>query len=156
MVANLPDPSCLCFHLLSLDMLSTSHFNFNNNISMLSCTSYMIIYCRCPIILFSKLQTEIALSMAEYLALSKWCENFFQCTHTLMQEITKDGSMYIQLNDSDSHAITTSLEQSQVLEDNASCIILAMTDQFWPRTKHIGIKWHPLQGSSLERLCMGY
>ena len=47
-----------------------------------------------------------------------------------MQEITKDGSMYIQLNDSDSHAITTSLEQSQVLEDNASCIILAMTDQF--------------------------
>ena len=42
--------------------------------------------------------------------------------------------------------IDTRMHQSTIFEDNTSCLELAnKPDQFRPRTKHIGIKWHHFQ-----------
>jgi hypothetical protein len=39
--------------------------------------------------------------------------------------------------------VDTRMHQSTVYEDNTGCLELAnKPDQFRPRTKHIGIKWH--------------
>jgi hypothetical protein len=115
--------------------------------SAVSRTGYVILYCGCPIHWVSKLQTEIALSTteAEYMALST-CLRDLLPMRTLLLELSKGfnfaGVSDLQLLGDQSH-VETRLHQSTVYEDNTGCLELANNpDQFCPRTKHIGIKWH--------------
>ena len=36
----------------------------------------------------------------------------------------------------------TKLSPSEVFEDNSGCVVLANSDEYRPRTKHLAIKWH--------------
>jgi hypothetical protein len=115
--------------------------------SAVSRTGYVIMYCNCPIHWISKLQTEIALSTteAEYMALSM-CLRDLLPMRTMMNELSK-GFDFAGIPDlpllTRRSFIDTRLHQSVVYEDNTGCLELAnKPDQFRPRTKHIGIKWH--------------
>ena len=101
--------------------------------SVLSRTGFVIMYAGCPITWTSKLQTEIALSTteSEYIALS-----------TAMREVIpflnlmKETSDLFGLNDNQP------IFKCKVWEDNESCIKVAKSPKFTPRTKHIAIKYH--------------
>jgi hypothetical protein len=115
--------------------------------SAVSRTGYVIMYCNCPIHWISKLQTEIALSTteAEYQALSM-CLRDLLPMRTMLSELSKGfdfaGIPDLPLINRQSF-IDTRLHQSVVYEDNTGCLELVnKPDQFRPRTKHIGIKWH--------------
>jgi len=115
--------------------------------SAVSRTGYVILYCGCPIHWVSKLQTEIALSTteAEYMALST-CLRDLLPMRTLLLELSK-GFNFAGISDlqllGDQSRVETRLHQSTIYEDNTGCLELAnKPDQFRPRTKHIGIKWH--------------
>ena len=101
--------------------------------NVLSRTGYIIFYAGCPLIWCSKLQTEIALSTteAEYIALSQALRQVIPLLY-FMDEITK--------------IFKTSLPKPQihckVFEDNESCIAVAKSKKFTPRTKHIALKYH--------------
>ena len=110
--------------------------------SVLSRTGYVLTFCGCPVLWASKLQSEVALSTteAEYIALST-CMRELLPMRTLLQDITT----YSFISDMECGQSTTfakTLETSNIYEDNASCIVVATTDQMRPRTKHIGVKWH--------------
>jgi len=81
----------------------------------------------------SKLQTEIALSTteAEYIALSQAMREVIPFMN-LMQEI--DDIFGIHNPSPKIHC--------KVFEDNRSCIKVAESPKFTPRTKHIAIKYH--------------
>ena len=68
--------------------------------SILSCTGYIITYCRCPIHWASKLQSKITLSTteAEYIALSMATRALLPLWH-LLQEIHKHGFVNLLLPD---------------------------------------------------------
>ena len=105
----------------------------NNPACVLSRTGYVIMYAGCPITWSSKLQTEIALSTteAEYIALSQAMRETIPFMN-LMQEI---GGVFEFFNPKPkSHC--------KVFEDNISCIKVAESPKFTPRTKHIAIKYH--------------
>ena len=34
------------------------------------------------------------------------------------------------------------LDASEIHEDNSGCVVLATSDEYRPRTKHLAIKWH--------------
>ena len=90
-------------------------------------------YAGCPIYWASKLQTEIALSTAEdeYIALSQALREVIPLM-TLMEEIHPIFPVHI----------TQPNFVCKVHEDNQSCIKMANSDKFTPRTKHIALKYH--------------
>ena len=90
-------------------------------------------YARCPITWGSKLQTEIALSTteSEYIVLL-----------TAMREIIPFLGLM-----KETAALFGLLTREPVFgctvwEDNESCITVAKSPKFTPRTKHIAIKYH--------------
>ena len=86
--------------------------------------------------LSSKLQTEIALSTteAQYIAISSAMRDIIPFMF-LIREISL--VLPVQL---------PTLEVScQVFEDNTSCIKVAKSTKFTPRTKYIAIKYHHFQ-----------
>ena len=101
--------------------------------AVLSRTGFVISYAGCPIYWCSKLQTEIALSTteAEYIALSQAMREVLPFLN-LMGEI-KD--LLPVKNDKPKFYCT-------VWEDNRSCIKVAESPKFTPRTKHIALKYH--------------
>ena len=100
---------------------------------VLSRTGFVIMYAGCPVTWSSKLQTEIALSTteAEYIALSQAMREVIPFMN-LMQEI--DNIFGIHNPSPQFHC--------RVFEDNRSCIKVAESPKFTPRTKHIAIKYH--------------
>jgi hypothetical protein len=100
---------------------------------VLSRTGYIIMYAGCPVTWASKLQTEIALSTteAEYIALSSAMREVIPFMN-LMEEIDDVFGIY---NPSPKF-------KCRVFEDNRSCIKVAESPKFTPRTKHIAIKYH--------------
>ena len=90
-------------------------------------------YANCPIFWASKLQTEIALSTAEaeYIALSQALQEVIPLM-ILMEEIHPVFPVHI----------TQPKFVCKVHEDNQSCIKMAKSDKFTPRTKHIALKYH--------------
>ena len=105
----------------------------DNAENVLSRTGYAICYANCPILAVSKLQTEIALSTAEaeYIALSQSLREAIPLM-TLLEEIHEHFPVVI----GPPNFICT------VHEDNQSCIRMAQSDKFTPRTKHIALKYH--------------
>ena len=98
-------------------------------------------YCNCPVTWTSKLQTEITLSTteSEHIALSTMMRTLLPMRQ-LLAEITKHSLVHLDVNKS--IVQTTNMKSSEVFEDNAACLVLATTDQYRPRTKHLGVKWH--------------
>ena len=90
-------------------------------------------YAGCPITWGSKLQTEIALSTTEskYIALSSAMREVIPFLD-LMKETA--GLFGLLTRDPVFHCT--------VWEDNESCITVAKSPKFTPRTKHIAIKYH--------------
>ena len=94
-------------------------------------TSYFIMVV--PVVWCSKLQTEIALSTAEaeYIALSQATREIIPVMNLL-----KEIKPYMKLEIKDSQMNCT------IHEDNTSCITIAESQRFTPRTKHISLKYH--------------
>ncbi len=90
-------------------------------------------YANCPILWVSRLQTEIALSTAEaeYIALSQSLCGVIPLI-TLLKEINKVFPIHVK----------TPTFVCRVHEDNQSCITMATSQKFTPRTKHITLKYH--------------
>ncbi|KAL7462212.1 hypothetical protein ACHAXS_002604 [Conticribra weissflogii] len=101
--------------------------------AVLSCPGLVIMYSGCLIYWSSKLQTEIALSKtkAEYIALSLAMQEVLPFL-TLMKEIQG----VFPFNDSMPNFYCL------VWEDNCSCIKIAKSPKFTPRTKHDALKKH--------------
>ena len=101
--------------------------------SVLSRSGYVIMYAGCPIYWCSKLQTEIALSTteSEYIALSSAMREVIPFLN-LMKEVYKLFPVSQQ----------KPIFNCTVWEDNDSCIKVANSPKFTPRTKHIAIKYH--------------
>ena len=101
--------------------------------TVLSRTGYIISYAGCPIHWCSKLQTEIALSTteAEYIALSMAMREVLPFLN-LMSELR----MLLPPSGNEPKFYCT------VWEDNRSCIKVAESPKFTPRTKHIALKYH--------------
>jgi hypothetical protein len=69
----------------------------------------------------------------------------------LLSELSK-GFNFAGISDlqllGDQSRVETRLHQSTIYEDNTGCLELANNpEQFRPRTKHIGIKWHHFRGT---------
>ena len=90
-------------------------------------------YAGCPLTWCSKLQTEIALSTteAEYIALSQSMREVIP----FMNLIVEVGEVFPLNNPKPKF-------HCKVFEDNRSCIRVAESPKFTPRTKHIAIKYH--------------
>ena len=101
--------------------------------NVMSRTGYVLMYANCPIHWVSKLQSEIALSTAEaeYIALSQALREVIPLM-TLLEELNKIFPL---------HIVTPNFV-CKVHEDNQSCIVMATTQKFTPRTKHIALKYH--------------
>ena len=99
----------------------------------LSRTGYIILIRDCPVIWCSKLQTEILLytAEAEYIALSQFT-----------REIILLVNMLKELNSALNFGMLDSDLQYNLYEDNISCITMAESQKFTPRTKHISLKYH--------------
>jgi len=91
----------------------------------------------------SKLRSEIALSTteSEYVALSMASRELLPLHH-LVTELHKHGLFAAPLDKAFSTTHTSTLEASTVLEDNASCVILAHSEGTKVRTQHISLKLH--------------
>ena len=87
----------------------------------------------CPITWGSKLQTEIALSTTEneYIALS-----------SAMREVIPFMGLMKEISGTFGLIPRKPVFKCTVLEDNNSCITVATSPKFTPRTKHIAIKYH--------------
>jgi hypothetical protein len=57
-------------------------------------------------------------------------------------ELHKHGLFAAPLNHPFSTTHTSTLEASTVIEDNASCVVLAHSEGTKVRSKHISLKWH--------------
>ena len=90
-------------------------------------------YAGCPLTWSSKLQTEIALSTteSEYIALSQAMRETIPFMN-LMMEVGKIFPLHKPVPKF----------HCKVFEDNRSCIKVAESPKFTPRTKHIAIKYH--------------
>ena len=101
--------------------------------SVLSRTGFVIMFAGCPITWQSKLQTEIALSTteSEYIALS-----------TAMREVIPFLNLLKEISEVFAIQTNTPIFKCKVWEDNESCIKVATSPKFTPRTKHIAIKYH--------------
>ena len=102
-------------------------------LKFLSRTGYVIFYADCPVVYISKLQTEIALSTAEseYIALSQAMRDVIP----LIQLLTEINCLWPVMNPEPKIRCT-------IFEDNESCIAIAKSQKFTPRTRHITIKYH--------------
>ena len=100
---------------------------------VLSRMGFVIMYAGCPIMWLSKLQTEIALSTteAEYIALSQ-----------AMREVIPFMNLMKEIDDIFGIHNPSPKIHCKVFEDNRSCIKVAESPKFTPRTKHIAIKYH--------------
>jgi hypothetical protein len=100
---------------------------------VLSRTGFVIMYAGCPLTWCSKLQTEIALSTteSEYIALSQ-----------AMREVIPFMNLMMEVGDVFPLNNTKPKLHCKVFEDNNSCIRVAESPKFTPRTKHIAIKYH--------------
>jgi hypothetical protein len=105
----------------------------SNPESVLSRAGYVISYAGCPIHWCSKMETEIALSTteAEYIALSMAMRDVLPFLN-LMSEI----KAFLPVSNADPKFFC------KVWEDNQSCIKVAKSPKFTPRTKHIALKYH--------------
>ena len=101
--------------------------------NLMSRTGFVLKYAGCPIYWCSKLQTEIALSTAEaeYIALS-----------SALREVIPLMTMMLEINDIFPLHICPPDFYCTVWEDNQSCIAMATSQKFSPRTKHIALKYH--------------
>ena len=106
-------------------------------------TGYVIKYENCPVLWCCKLQSGIALSTtkAEYITLSQ-----------SMREVIPFMILQKEINE----VLRLNLEEPKfycnVFEDNNSCITIATSNKFFPRTKHITIKCHHFQHGVKEKL----
>ena len=109
----------------------------HNASSLMSRSVFVIKYADCPIYWSIKLQTEIALSMAEaeYIALS-----------SSLHEVIPLMTVMNKLNEVFPLLIETSKFYCKVWKDNQSCIAMATSQKFTPRTKHIALKYHHFKG----------
>jgi hypothetical protein len=105
-----------------------------------SWTGYVIQHAGCPIYWQSKLQTEIVLSTAEaeYIALSQALRETLPMMQ-LMKEINVIFLLYLPQQKS----------MIKVREDNQSWIAMAQNPKFFPRMKHIALKYHHFFASML-------
>jgi hypothetical protein len=112
----------------------TDRHNANN---LMSRSGFVIKYADCPIYWSSKLQTEIALSTAEaeYIALSSSLREVIPLM-TVMDELNKVFPLLMEMPKF----------YCKVWEDNQSCIAMATSQKFTPRTKHIALKYHHFKG----------
>ena len=101
--------------------------------SVLSRTGFVIMFAGCPITWGSRLQTEIALSTteSEYIALS-----------TAMREVIPFMGLLKEISSTFGLISRRPVFKCTVWEDNNSCITVAKSPKFTPRTKHIAIKYH--------------
>ena len=99
----------------------------------MSRSGFIIKYADCPIYWSSKLQTEIALSTAkaEYIALS-----------SSLREVILLMTVMDELNEVFPLLMETPQFYCKVWEDNQSCIAMATSQKFKPRTKRITPKYH--------------
>jgi hypothetical protein len=105
----------------------------SNPEAVLSRTGFVVSYAGCRIYWRSKLQTEIALSTtkSEYMALSMAMRDILPFLN-LMKEMKE----FLPMVKDDPKFFCT------VWEDNRSCIKVAESPKFTPRTKHIALKYH--------------
>jgi len=101
--------------------------------NVMSRTGFIITYANCPVLWSSRLQSEIALSTAEaeYIALS-----------TAMRDVIPFMSLLKELSCVFPLYLPKPKIVCKVYEDNQSCIAIAESQRFSPRTKHIAIKYH--------------
>ncbi len=99
----------------------------------MSRSGFIIKYADCPIYWSSKLPTEIALSTAkaEYIALS-----------SSLREVILLMTVMDELNEVFPLLMETPQFYCKVWEDNQSCIAMATSQKFKPRTKRITPKYH--------------
>ena len=97
----------------------------SNAENVLSRTGYVILYASCPILWVSRLQTEIALSTvkAKYIALSQALCKVIPLI-TLLKEVNAVFPVHVK----------TPTFVCKVHEDNQSCITMATSQKFSPRT----------------------
>ena len=121
--------------------------NPNDASNLMSRTGFVIKYADCPIYFSSKLQTEIALSTAEaeYIALSSSLRQVIPLM-TLMEETDTVFPLYIDKPNF----------HCKVWEDNQSCIAMATSQKFSPRTKHIALKYHHFRSLVNDRIRISY
>ena len=121
-------------------MWHKKHTHLRENV--LSRTGYVIHYCNVPIFWKSSLQTEIALSSteAEYMALSHCMRDVLHLRRIVTEMTQKSFIRDCALNGS--KIFNRALRSSKIYEDNASCIIVANSDNVRPRTRHISTKYH--------------
>ncbi len=111
--------------------------------NVLSRTGFAILFCGCPIMWCSKLQTEIALSTteSEYIALSTATRHLLPLRR-ILEDINESSFISLTKHSKTSGSATTLLP-SNIFEDNAACIVLATNESnYKPRTKHISLKYH--------------
>ena len=115
--------------------------------NVMSRTGYVLFYAGCPIYWVSKLQTEIALSTAEseYIALSSALREVIPLMR-LMEEINEIYPLYIDKPNF----------FCKVFEDNQSCIKMAESPKFTPRTKHIALKYHHFKSFVGNKINISY
>jgi hypothetical protein len=105
-----------------------SHSTCQLRDSAVSRTSYIILYCDCPIHWVSKLQSEIALSIteAEYIALLM-CLRDLLPMRTLLTELSKGFDFGISADAivGPQSFVDTRMHQSTIFEDNTGCLELA-------------------------------
>jgi Reverse transcriptase (RNA-dependent DNA polymerase) len=109
--------------------------------TVLSRSGYTIHFCGCPVLWISKMQTKIALSTteAELMALSQ-CLCDLIPLRVILGEIQEHGCIANIPLAQQKNILTSALQTSKVYEDNQSCLIIATSDQYRPRTKHISCK----------------
>ena len=96
-------------------------------------SGHVILLGNCPLLWFSKLQSEIACSTmeAEFIALSSAMRDLIPA-RLILQVIGKALSIDIP---------TGPQLKSTVFEDNNGCLLLATVPKMTPRSKHIGVKY---------------
>ncbi|KAL7554030.1 hypothetical protein ACHAWF_017894 [Thalassiosira exigua] len=101
--------------------------------SVMSRAGFVIMYAGCPITRSSKLQTEIALSTteSEYIAQS-----------SAMHEVIPFLNLFKEISNMFGLVGQKPTFKFKVWKDNESCIKVAKSPKFTPRTKHIAIKYH--------------
>ena len=101
--------------------------------SVKSRTGCVIMYARCPILWFSRLQQEISLSTteAEYIALS-----------TAAREILPMRDLLVEISFQFGITEITPNVKCTIFEDNVGAETLAKSPKMTPRTKHLAIKYH--------------
>ena len=99
----------------------------------MSRTRFVIIFCGCPLILCSKLQTKITIFITEVekIALSQATRKVL-----LMMELLKEINSVFTLN------ILTPEIYCKVYEDNESCTSITKAQHFSSRTKLIDTMYH--------------